>query len=210
MPIEYKAFKDTASKTFPWGITALLYLLLGFFVITPERWEFTYSIIYALGFLSVAIVLAAKKPGFLASLMAVFIPGFVIFANLYAFQGSAVGSMWVAVVGFFILLANEYGIIEWKKRTVNMKYLILAPFFFWLIWVVTYFWSCINYQMELPIATILNHGGIAILSLDGILRLLGVIKEKQLWMMWIGLGATIIGALWLTAVLGWGLQLVPV
>lgn len=203
--IHWEAIKDTTNRAFPFAVLGITYILISFFVIGTTQWEFPYGILYGLGFFAVAIVLAAKKIGFLAGLMGAMVPGFATFVSTGGFEANA--GMWVGFIGFAVLLANEYGVIEWQKRTVGAKYLVFAPLIFWLIWAFSYFWIRFTQGWEMPIATILNHGGIALLSLDAILYLSGILKKTQQWLKWIGLGAAVMGAIWLTAILGWGLQL---
>lgn len=205
--INWSELFNVNGAAFPWTLLAVIYLLIDVFVIGPSDWTFPFGILYAFGFIAVSIVLAAKKVGFLAGLMAALIPGFAVFASLGQFD--AYIGMGVSIFALVLLLFNEYEWIEWKGKTVAAKYLVFAAFLFWIIWAVSYFAARILWGWELPLATVLNHGGLFLLALDGILRLGGVVKENQ-WLKWIGLGASIVGALWLTVALGWGLQLAGV
>jgi len=192
-------FKTTA---FPWLALGFVYLAINFLVTGTARFEFMYGLLYAISFICIALVLGAKKPGLLSGLVVATVGTLTVFVQMITFNMMfAVG---LAVVALIVLLADIFGAIKWKS-TQGVQYLTFVPFFLTFAWTAYYFYGRFTGGLPLPPATILNHAGIALLSLDSILRVAGA--HKKVWLSYIALIAIVFGALWLTAGLGWGLQL---
>lgn len=200
--LKIKDLINTKSSSFPWLVLGAVYILLSVFITGMARWEFSYGILYSLSFLSIAFLLASQKPSLLAGLMTAVAGTIVVFVQMS--QVAIYPGLILTIIAFVVLLANEFGVLKWKANR-DVKYLSFVPFFLMLAYACYYFYGRITLSMPLPPATLLSHGGIAVLALDGILRMSGASKKQ--WLTWIGLLATLIGAVWLTLGLGWGLQL---
>jgi len=191
------------TKAFPWMVLGLVYLAIDFLITGTARFEFMYGLLYAISFVCIALVLGSTKPGLLSGLMVAMVGTLTVFVQMITFNMMlAVG---LALVALIVLLADIFGAIKWKS-TQGVQYLTFVPFFLTLAWTVYYFYGRFTGGLPLPPATILNHAGIALLAFDGILRVSGASKKE--WLTYIALIAAIFGALWLTAGMGWGLQLI--
>ena len=191
------------TKAFPWLVLGLVYLAIDVLITGSARFEFMYGLLYAISFVCIALVLGSQKPGLLSGLMVAVVGTLAVFVQMISFDMMfAVG---LALVALIVLLADIFGLIKWKS-TQGVQYLTFVPFFLTLAWTVYYFYGRFTGGLPLIPATILNHGGIALLAFDGILRVSGASKKE--WLTYIALVAAIFGALWLTAGMGWGLQLI--
>lgn len=207
-PIEWEQWKDYTSKAFPWVLIGAVMLLFNFIIITPSRWEFPYGIAYAIASFAIAILQSSKAPGVLAGLFTALIGGLTIFVSLGGFSANV--GMWLGGFLFLGILANEYGLIEWKGRSVNIKTLVAIPFVMWLIWGLTYFGARVTDPRgifaQLPLQTILYHGGFMALSFWELLRVIGV-EIKNHWKVSLALTFITILGMFLTVAMGWGLAL---
>lgn len=204
--MKFKEIFSLKSQAFPWAVLGLIYLLLDIFVIGVARYEFPYGMAYAVSFLSIAFLLATKKADMVTGLIvgAVGVVVFIIQGAVIALSNSDIWIMMIlSFLGLGVILLREMNVLKFKSKP-QFKYMTLIPFFLMLSWAGIYFGGRLALLMQLPIATIVNHGGIGILSIYGLLSISGYKKE---WLMYIGLLATAIGALWLTIGMGWGLQL---
>ena len=196
--------KDFGFETadFPWLALGLIYLAIDFLVTGTARFEFMYGLLYAIGFISISLILAAARPSLIGGLMMAVIGTLAVFVQMITFEMTlAVG---IAIVALVVVVADIFGGFKWKSPQ-GVQYLTFVPFFLTIAWTVYYFYGRFTAGWPLPPATILNHAGIAVLAFDGILRVSGA--SKKTWLTFIALGAAAIGAIWLTAGMGWGLQL---
>ena len=210
MGLKWKDLIDTKGASLPWLLLGLAYLLINLFAIGSSRPEFPYGIAYAVGFISVAIVLSAKTAvGYLSGLMCAIIGMFTIFVSMSA-GIQTWNLMWIVVVFFAFQLANEYEIIEWKKRAVGAKYLGVVAMIGWFAFALQYFWNRLSmpdWMLLLPAVTILNHGGLMFMALNEASAMF-IHHKSANTLRWIALLVIVIGALGLLSI-GWGLYLYP-
>jgi hypothetical protein len=130
-----------------------------------------------------------------------------VFAQLRAIP--IMPALIVGLFGFAVILLSEFGLFQWKTKA-DFKYMTFVPFFLLIGWVFLYIfqrWTDPAHWGPLNLPTVLDHGGVALLCFDGIIRVSGAYKKY--WLTMIGLLVAVVGALWLTGVMGWGLALVP-
>lgn len=209
---------NTENIAFPWAVLGVVYLLLNFLVVGADRWEFPYGIIYALGFLSIAIVLNSSRPGFIAAicatitaLLGVFISTLSLFVPGASIDAWLNGLMMLNGMFFIVAVLNELGYLEIGVNRPANKYYIMAPLAGWFLWGLMYFYARFTSGSTLNIPTILNHAGIMLLALFTMLRLTGGggIRKSTMHNVVLALTAiSVLGAFIMTAVLGWGLQLI--
>ena len=191
-----------------WLWLGVITLLLNIGVVGVERWEFAYGLLYSLGFLAVGLVLSKEEPGLLASIFAAIIGVVAVWVQLEP-AGSAEASTYgiVSALLFFMFLVSEA--VKIGGSASYARYAVLAALLAWFLFPASYFYQRITLGMELPAATILYHGGIMLLALLDFITFLGAVDFEQrenLRLLFAFLA--IIGAFLLTAVLGWGLQLI--
>ncbi|RLI43681.1 hypothetical protein DRO59_00320 [Candidatus Bathyarchaeota archaeon] len=191
-----------------WLWLGIVTLLLNIGVVGVESWTFAYGLLYSLGFLAVGLVLSKEEPGLLASTFAAIIGVLAVWVQLgLAGQAEASTIGTVSVLMFLVFLACE--MVEVGGRAPYARYAVLAALLAWFLFPASYFYQRITLGMPLPAATILYHGGIMLLALLDFITFLGAVDFEQrenLRLLFAFLA--IIGAFWLTAVLGWGLQLI--
>ena len=199
--------KNFGLKTtaFPWIILGLVYLIIDFVITGMSRAEFPYGLLYAFSFISVAMILGAKRVSLIGGLMTALVGTLTVFAQM----NLSFDIWWLTglgVAGFAIVMLDILGVLKWGNQA-GVKYLTFVPFFLTAAWTILYFYQRYTTNLPLPIATILNHGGLALLSIDGIIRVGGKGTKKS-WLTFAALIVTVMGALWLTYGLGWGLRLI--
>jgi hypothetical protein len=207
MTINTKTLFNVKSTALPWLVLGIVYVLLNVLAVGIARQEFQWGILYALGFVGIALVLAENSPSLISGSGVAVIGVAVVFAQLEAIPITP--ALVLGILGFMMVVAAGLDIIDYKTKG-DFRVLTLVPMFLLLAWTMLYFYGRITnpaYHGSLNLPTVLNHGGIAILCFDGILRVTGASKKYYLTM--IGLGAGVIGAVWLTEILGWGLALIP-
>jgi hypothetical protein len=219
--MEWKKLFDLKNPGFLWFALAIIYLVLNFFVQGVNHVAFTYTMVYALAFLLIAITLSkgSEKVGTLFGLMT-FACGMLTWmtSGIYFIATAATG-MILSFIFFAIALLNEYGVLNYGGKTVNSKWLVMGAlagiFLFGLMYFLGNFglipagwelgtlppWS----GRALPWHTILNHLGITLLAGIDMLLMLGFGNwEKWRNYRWIFFGLTVIGALGIVAT-NWGL-----
>lgn len=206
MQIELTNIKNLGTV---WLWLGIITLILNFAFVGVSRWEFPYGVVYSLGFLAVGIILSSKEAGLIsavcASLIGVF--AFLIQATL-AYYTIAIAYAVISVILFLLVLILSY--FEWGEQASYAKYATLAACTMWLLYPLTYFYQRLTLHMLLPYETIMFHGGIMLLAGVELFTFLGAVKFKGYSTVRTGLaGIAILGAVLLTAVLGWGLLLAP-
>lgn len=194
-----------------WLWLGMVTLALNLAVVGINRWEFSYGLVYTLGFLAVGIMLSSEKSGLLSGICAAFIGIFSVLIQVTLADVNAATSYAIlSVVLFIVVLLNEMGYIEWGEKSTYAKYATLVAFVAWFIYPFTYFWQRVSLGLPLNLETIMFHGGVMLLSGLDFLTFAGTIKFKEYYTIRALLVCiTILGAVLLTAVLGWGLTLTP-
>jgi hypothetical protein len=216
MAVKIEDLINPKSDAFLWLFMGTLYLLLNFFVVGVGDYAFPFGLLYALGFLAVAIILAQKQVGLLSGFMAALIGLLSVFTSLVLTDTAWFGAI-MGIVCFGVLMADELKLLTFGDESKVIKYMMFAPFLMWFVWAASYFGARLSWGWPLPLATIVNHGGVLLLSFYYILWLAGAVKDKYrrgdsmryiVYLKWVGFAMAVGGALWLTVGMGWGLQLV--
>jgi len=208
MNIELTNYKNLGTV---WLWLGIVELLLDFFVVGVARWEFTYGLVYGLGFLAVGIMLSSEKGGLVGGVCAGLIGLFAVLmeASAGGFLAGASGAV-LSVVLFLCVLLNEMGYLEWGEQTSYAKYATLVSFAAWFIWPLLYFYQRWIHASPIGLETILYHGGIMLLAGLDFFTFVGAVKFKEYHTVRALFALmAIFGAVLVTMVLGWGLTLAP-
>ena len=193
-----------------WLLLGAMLFLLDILVVGVSRWEFPYGLVYALGAIGVGLVMNSDKPSLLGAVCAAINGALAAWIQIeltsYAVaQTYAVISVFLLI--FVILSELEYLTIGGKTKSA--KYIVMVALLAWFLFPAIYFLQRLRLNMPLPAETILYHGGIMLLAFVDFLAMLGLVSFKQTnTIRWILACIAMIGAILLTAVLGWGLRLV--
>ncbi|MEM3622813.1 MAG: hypothetical protein QXR76_03465 [Candidatus Bathyarchaeia archaeon] len=209
MKIELTNIKNLGTV---WLWLGIAVLLLDFVAVGVSRWEFSYGLMYGLGFLAVGVMLSSEKGGLIGGVCAGLIGLFAVLveASGGTFLAATSGAV-LSVVLFFLVVANETGYIEWGGKTEYAKYATLMAFAVWFIWPLTYFYNRWLYSTPVTFETILYHGGIMLLAGLDLLTFIGAVKFKEYHTVRALFALmAVFGAVLLTTVLGWGLTLKPI
>ena len=189
-----------------WTLLAATYFLLslGFLF---GRWEFYYGMLYAVAFASIAIVLSDPKPRLIESLCAAAAGVLSVIASGYANVEAVQGMLVLDFILFAFMFMDDQMMLTKPSR--NLKYLAVAAMLAMGFWAFDYFRLRLTSGAPLPLATILNHGGVMLLSLNEALKMAGAKYEYQEEVSVVSVAAAIIGAILLVVVEGWGLAIMP-
>jgi len=192
-----------------WLLLGTMLFLLDIIVVGFSRWEFPYGLVYALGAIGVGLVMNSDKPSLLGAVCAAINGALAawIQIELTSFATAQIYAIISVFLLLFVILCElEYLAIGGKTKSA--KYIVMVALLAWFLFPATYFLQRIRLGMPLPTETILYHGGIMLLAFVDFLAMLGVTSFKETKALrWILAFLAIIGAILLTAVLGWGLQL---
>jgi len=208
MNIELTNYKNPGTV---WLWLGLVVLLLDIFAVGMARWEFTYGLVYALGFLAVGIMLSSDRGGVIGGVCAGLIGLFAVLmeASAGGFLAGASGAV-LSFVLFLAVLLNEMGYLEWGGQTSYAKYATLIAFAAWFTWTLLYFYQHWVHALPIGLETILYHGGIMLLAALDLATFAGAVKFKEYHTVRLLFALmAIFGAVLLTTVLGWGLTLAP-
>jgi hypothetical protein len=186
-------------------------LLLDVLAVGVARWEFSYGLVYGLGFLAVGLMLSSEKGGVLGGICAGLIGLLVVLMQASATSFLAgVPSVVLSFILFLAVLLDEMGFLGWGGQTSYAKYATMVSFAAWFIWPLLYFYQRWALALPVPLETILYHGGIMLLAGLDLITFVGSIKFEWYHELraFFALMA-IVGAVLLTTVLGWGLTLQP-
>lgn len=216
--IEWKSLVQTKSPAFQWTLLFALYLISNVFVQGWGHLAFTYTMVYTLAFLLIAITIAkatsgkGKAIGTLFAIMTIFVCTMTWITSMSpTYTGITPETcMFITILFAVLAIANEYGFIE-AKASVNNKYCLLAALGGIFLFGLLYFLGRLGFLTGTPSPlgwhTILNHLGITLLAGMDMLLVFGVGKwEKWSIYRWIFVALTVIGAVAMMAS-GWGLQL---
>jgi hypothetical protein len=208
MRISTKQLFNLKGTALPWLILGGVYLLINLFVIGTARFEFQWGMLYTFAFLGIALVLAESTASLVSGLAVAVLGVAVVFAQLKAIP--VMPALILGAFAFIVIFLSDIGLFTWKTKG-DFKMLAFVPFFLILGWAALYFYQRLSnpavYGPLNNLPTILNHGGVALLCFDGIIRVSGAYKKQ--WLAMIALLIAVIGAFWLTYILGWGLALIP-
>ena len=186
-------------------ILGLVYLVLTLGWLTG-RWEWWYGVAYALSFMTVALVTASTTPGTITMLAAVANPFLSMYMSLQGISPEF-GCGIIAML-FIAALLNEKGIIEWRGRQVGGWWVAALAYIAWFLFALSYFLARLQHGWPLNLETILNHGGLLVWSLMETINLMGKTNQQTYMLTLLSWAATIIGAIMLVLVAGWGLALI--
>ena len=193
-----------------WLLLGALLFLLDIIVVGINRWEFPYGLVYAIGAIGVGIVMNSDRPSLLGAACAAINGALATWIQIeltYYTVAQTYAVISVFLLLFVILCELEYLAIGGKTKSA--KYIVMVALLAWFLFPATYFLQRIRLGMPLPAATILYHGGIMALAFVDFLAMLGVTSFRETkTLRWVLAFITIIGAILLTVVLGWGLQLI--
>jgi len=192
-----------------WLILGAMLLILDIVVVGLNRWEFPYGLVYAIGAIGVGLVMNSDRPSLLAAVCAAVNGALAAWIQVELTYYTVAQTY--AVISVFLLLfvvLSEAGYLIVGGKTGSAKYIVMVALLAWFLFPATYFLQRIRLGMPLPTETILYHGGIMLLAFVDFLAMLGVTSFKETkTLRWILAFLAIIGAILLTAVLGWGLRL---
>lgn len=184
-------------------------LLLLSFLFRDPSW-FPNGILYALGALSVGLILSDEKPSIIASLLAVFTVLLAVPFQLPYDTLSITSAVVLAVIMFVGILLLEFEVLKFGGYAGFAKYATMGALSIWALWPALYFYTRFTQDWAIPLETMLYHGGIMVLAGLDLVTLLGALKFNRLKELRVLLVlVAIVGAVLLTGSLGWGLQLSP-
>jgi len=202
-------WKNNAGTVWLWiGITLLA---CNFAFVGMARWEFTYGLVYSLGFIALGAVLTIRNPTMLGGITAGLI-GLIAVAltmNLLAMLTPTIAMM-LAIVLFAAFVLAESKIIPHGGTPPAAKYAVMLALGAEVLFPFLYFYGRLFVSnLPLPMETIAYHGGIMLLAGMDFFTGIGAVKFKYRNELRIVFALmTIIGALLLTGVKHWGLNLV--
>jgi len=193
-----------------WLWLGLAVLLLDLFAVGAARWEFSYGLVYAFGFLAVGMMLSSERGGVIGGVCAGLIGLLAVLMEASGGGALAASSGAVlSVVLFFAVLLDEMGYLEWGRQTSYARYATLIAFAAWFLWTLTYFYNRWIHTLPVTWETALYHGGIMLLAGLDLVTFVGTVKFEYYHLLRVLFAVcAIIGAALLTTVLGWGLTLV--
>jgi len=212
MKIELTNIKNLGTV---WLWLGIAVLVLNFAVVGVANSAFWYGLVYGLGFLAVGIVLSAKASA-LAAVCAGLIGLIAVFNDATLSQYIAIPPTAIfSVVLFALVLASEFGYVGWGGKSESAKYATLAAFAAWFLWPLIYFYqrwtlgpAYYGVTNQLPLETLLYHGGIMLLAGLDFITVLGAVKFKQYHTLRaVFVALAILGAVLVTMELGWSLTL---
>lgn len=192
-----------------WIILCIVYLISNILVQGYGHLAFTYTMVYTLAFLLIAITISKSvskgkdaEIGTLFGIMTLFV-GLLAVVTSMAWINPQTG-MFLAIVFTILAFLNEYGVVE-SKYSPNNKYCVLAALGGIFLFGLTYFLGRLGYLPggwppsywvgPLPWYTIINHLGILLLAGADMVLLMGVGKwEKARTVRWLFFGLALIGA----------------
>jgi len=208
MGIELTNYKNLGTV---WLWLGIVVLLLDVLAVGVARWEFSYGLVYGLGFLAVGLMLSSEKGGVLGGICAGLIGLFaVLMEATWGGPSAAASNAVFSFVLFLIVLLNEMGYLNWGGQTSYAKYATMVSFAAWFVWPLLYFYQRWAHALPVPLETMLYHGGIMLLAGLDLITFAGSIKFNGYHELRVLFALmAIVGAVLLTTVLGWGLTLVP-
>ena len=213
MKIELTNYKNLGTV---WLWLGIAVLVLNFAVVGMASSGFWYGLVYGLGFLAVGLVLSAGKGGVLGGVCAGLIGLIAVFNDATLSQYIAVPPTAIfSVILFALVLANELGYVGWGGNHEYAKYATLSAFAAWFLWPLIYFYqrwtlgpAYYGVTNQLPLETLLYHGGIMLLAGLDFITVLGAVKFKQYHTLRaVFVALAILGAVLVTMELGWPLTL---
>jgi hypothetical protein len=216
--IDWVTLVKTESPAFQWTLLFAIYLIANILVQGWGHFAFTYTMVYTLAFLLIAITIAkatsgkGKAIGTIFAIMTIFVGSMTWLTSMSpTLTGMTPETgMWITIIFTTLAILNEYGVIE-TKASINNKYCLLAALSGIFLFGFTYFLGRLGFFTGTPGPlewhTILNHLGITLLAGTDMLLVLGV-SEWERWRMyrWIFFALTLIGALAMLSA-GWGLAI---
>ena len=209
--MKLKDLLNTKSAAFPWFMLGLVYLLCNIFFIGTARYEFPYGLIYIASFLGIAGLLVGSKPSFISGLI-VALEGVLVFivqGLVITFDSNSIWAMAViSLLATALVYASQAGMIHFKTKT-EFKYMTFVPMILMITWGVIYFYGrMVLLPGTMTTSTMIDHAGIILVSFASLLQISGTAKSSSRYLMWIGLLLAVVGAVWLTGIDHWGLQLI--
>lgn len=196
-------YRTPAGRAFILGV-AYMVLTVGWLT---GRWEWWYGVAYALSFVTVGLLMASPAPGAITMLAAVANPFLSMYMSLQGISPEF-GCGIIAML-FIAALLNEKGMIEWRGRKLGGWWVATLAYIAWFLFALSYFLARIQHGWPLNLETILNHGGLLLWSLMETISLMGKTNQQTHTLTLLSWAATIIGAVMLVLVAGWGLALIP-
>lgn len=211
---------NTKGPALPWTLLTIVYALGNLFIQGLNHVAWTYTWVYTLAFLLIAITLAKaykdQAIGAVFAIMTVFVGTMTWITSMSPSYTNITpfACMIITIIFTAIAFANEFRIIE-TKASVNNKYALLAAiggiFLFGLLYLLGRLGLLPPYFIPGPLQwhTILNHVGITLLAGTDMFILVGLgTWDKWARYRWVFLALTVIGALAMLSA-GWGLAIRP-
>jgi len=208
---------------FDWkGNLGLVYILIGVSlalidigIVGYGSYTFWYGLTYAAAIGGIGVVLSRKEPSFLASLFASLAVLTSVVSSLNLAPTFLTADVAAALSGglFIAVLVFEFAIPIWKNEA--SRYFTLIALAALAVFSLTYFWARLTTPTSsLNFYTVLYHGSLMALAGFDLLTLLRAnkigkakIKDYIAYSRTLLAVITIIGALLLTGLVGWGLTL---
>lgn len=206
--ISFNGLFNPVSNSFPFLLSGFALLLINFVFVGFSRVDFMYALPYSFALIGLGLLVGQSKPDLVGSLSCVFLCALPLMAST-GFMDATVSTI-IAALLFVVVIANFVGLFRYKSGEGN-RFLALPSMMLLIIWIGSYFYARFSSALPLNTATILYHGGVALLCVAGMAQLTSK-KQMFAYVAIAGLLLTVLGAVWLAGPVeygcyGWGLNL---